>query len=37
MLEQEKQIRTVIDLFKSADAAMYASKQHGKDRYSFRE
>ena len=29
--------RTVIDLFKSADAAMYASKQHGKDRYSFRE
>ena len=26
--------RTVIDLFKSADAAMYASKQHGKDRYS---
>lgn len=27
--------RTVIDLFKSADAAMYASKQHGKDRYSF--
>ena len=24
-------------LFKSADAAMYASKQHGKDRYSFRE
>ena len=29
--------RTVIDLFKSADAAMYASKQHGKDRYSFME